>query len=72
MFTFSNSLILGDIAFKMLDNISHHTPTRNEETKIIVGDINKNMLDVGQQRALKLGIRNGILQSIFLTFFLLN
>ena len=48
----------------MLDNIAHHTPKRVEETNIIVGDINKNMLEVGQRRAEKLGIKSGMFKSV--------
>ncbi|XP_057294784.1 2-methoxy-6-polyprenyl-1,4-benzoquinol methylase, mitochondrial-like [Hydractinia symbiolongicarpus] len=49
----------GDIAFKMLDNIIHSSPSTNFEdtnTEIIISDINQAMLDVGKQRAEKLGI----------------
>ena len=53
----------GDISFKMLDNLVHHsssTNLKNNPTEIIVGDINRNMLDVGQQRAKKLGIQDSM------------
>ena len=47
----------------MLDNLVHHsssTNLKNNPTEIIVGDINRNMLDVGQQRAKKLGIQDSM------------
>lgn len=58
------ALFVGDIAFKMLDNLVSVTSSSAldaplTKTEITVSDINKNMLDVGQKRAAKLGIENG-------------
>jgi len=50
----------GDIAFKMFDHFASRYPnlstSKDKYPDIIISDINENMLDVGKNRALKLGI----------------
>jgi len=51
----------GDIAFKIFDDFARKYPTgtvsKDTYPDIVIGDINANMLKVGQERANKLGIK---------------
>ena len=50
----------GDIAFKMFDSYALQYPNHSNELypDIVISDINQNMLDVGKERANKLGINH--------------
>lgn len=50
----------GDIAFRFLDKVGRNLAEDEEGANVVVCDINKSMLQVGESRALSLGYHSGI------------
>lgn len=56
----------------MLDNLVHNSSSselKDTHTEMIVGDINKNMLEVGQRRANRLGLQESMCIQLLISLF---